>query len=162
MSQPIAPSLLKIKDSPMDIPAALLGTIPGGQPKLRAGLCAPSSQQMWSQPGVLNPAVTHLGEYCSLQHPTALTAPAEREVTQLCLPFCLVFGVQMHAPWKIIYIVLRIYVSPAAIYEILQALLVALYSGGFILVSSATDYDCKGCLSLISFLKELMLLVLMN
>lgn len=69
---------------------------------------------------------------------------------------------QTPTPWKIMYIVLRIYIVPAAIYEILQALLVALYTGGFILVSSATDYDCKGCLSLISFLKELMLLVLMN
>lgn len=49
------------------------------------------------------------------------------------------------------YIVSRIYVLAAAICETLQALLVALCTGGFILVSSATDYDCKGCLSLISF-----------
>lgn len=42
------------------------------------------------------------------------------------------------------YIGSRIYVSPAAICGILQALLVALSTGGFIWVSSATDYDCRG------------------
>lgn len=83
-------------------------------------------------------SLVDLGEHWSEKHHLTPTGPSGDsswiggEVFQLCFAFCLVIVVQMPAPQKIMYIVPRIYVLPAAIYEILQALLVAVYTGGFI------------------------------